>query len=129
MFCNSTITDLFLFVFTQLILHYQEILSQLDMTDFTKHNITFLKINNSGNAVFRIDNAVKIKNSHVLALLYLTSENGEACFNLTITNTHNCEPSIIENPYNILLTRVERAIKALDSDVEVRRTAIEFVNK
>ncbi|MCS9987067.1 hypothetical protein EFL68_09990 [Streptococcus thermophilus] len=23
MFCNSTITDLFLFVFTQLILHYQ----------------------------------------------------------------------------------------------------------
>ena len=24
MFCNSTITDLFLFVFTQLILHYQE---------------------------------------------------------------------------------------------------------
>ena len=26
MFCNSTITDLFLFVFTQLILHYQNIL-------------------------------------------------------------------------------------------------------
>ena len=25
MFCNSTITDLFLFVFTQLILHYQQI--------------------------------------------------------------------------------------------------------
>ena len=24
MFCNSTITDLFLFVFTQLILHYQK---------------------------------------------------------------------------------------------------------
>ena len=29
MFCNSTITDLFLFVFTQLILHYQIELSRI----------------------------------------------------------------------------------------------------
>ena len=30
MFCNSTITDLFLFVFTQLILHYQLDLDQFN---------------------------------------------------------------------------------------------------
>ena len=37
MFCNSTITDLFLFVFTQLILHYQVGVS--DVQYLSKSNI------------------------------------------------------------------------------------------
>ena len=37
MFCNSTITDLFLFVFTQLILHYQDFLTDENF----KHKIDF----------------------------------------------------------------------------------------
>ena len=37
MFCNSTITDLFLFVFTQLILHYRIILL-LDQKEYDVTN-------------------------------------------------------------------------------------------
>ena len=42
MFCNSTITDLFLFVFTQLILHYLDKLNESSVSDvqyLSKSNI------------------------------------------------------------------------------------------
>ncbi|QOH31590.1 hypothetical protein GFB63_02175 [Streptococcus thermophilus] len=39
MFCNSTITDLFLFVFTQLILHYR-----IPHLNLIFHNIIYIHI-------------------------------------------------------------------------------------
>ena len=45
MFCNSTITDLFLFVFTQLILHYQNFSADTSTLNlFFENNVNNFKL-------------------------------------------------------------------------------------
>ena len=47
MFCNSTITDLFLFVFTQLILHYLQYLSKSNIFKPSKLNTNQITMENN----------------------------------------------------------------------------------
>ena len=54
MFCNSTITDLFLFVFTQLILHYQKVW-RLTPQDWVKSLIVILLSDFSSINSFKVE--------------------------------------------------------------------------
>ena len=101
----------------------QEILSVLDVSSFKDNHIQLLNITDDGDAVFKITNTIK---GYVLALLASEIRNEEKAYVLVIINTYNCEKSIIENPYNILLTQVERAIKKLDSNATVERRVVQF---
>lgn len=101
----------------------QEILSVLDVSSFKDNHIQLLNITDDGDAVFKITNTIK---GYVLALLASEIRNEEKAYVLVITNTYNCDKSIIENPYNVLLTQVERAIKKLDSNATVERHVIQY---
>lgn len=101
----------------------QEILSVLDVSSFKDNHIQLLNITDDGDAVFKITNTIK---GYVLALLASEIRNEEKAYVLVITNTYNCDKSVIENPYNVLLTQVERAIKKLDSNATVERHVIQY---
>ena len=104
----------------------QEILSVLDTSSFKDNHIQLIKTTDDGDAVFKITNNIIVKESYVLALLASEIRNEEKAYVLVITNTYNCDKSIIENPYNVLLTQVERAIKKLDSNATVERRVIQY---
>ena len=104
----------------------QEILSVLDTSSFKDNHIQLIKTTDDGDAVFKITNNIIVKESYVLALLASEIRNEEKAYVLVITNTYNCDKSIIENPYNVLLTQVERAIKKLDSNATVERRVVQF---
>lgn len=104
----------------------QEILSVLDTSSFKDNHIQLIKTTDDGDAIFKITNNIIVKESYVLALLASEIRNDEKAYVLVITNTYNCDKSIIENPYNILLTQVERAIKKLDSNATVERRVIQY---
>lgn len=112
--------------FSSKISSVKEILSVLDMDNFKDNHIQLVKITDDGDAVFKITNNIIIKESYVLVLLASEIRNEEKAYVLVITNTYNCDKSIIENPYNILLTQVERAIKKLDSNATVERHVVQF---
>lgn len=101
----------------------QEILSVLDTSSFKDNHIQLIKTTDDGDAVFKITNTIK---GYVLALLASEIRNEEKAYVLVITNTYNCDKSVIENPYNVLLTQVERAIKKLDSNATVERRVVQF---
>lgn len=101
----------------------QEILSVLDVSCFKDNHIQLIKTTDDGDAVFKITNTIK---GYVLALLASEIRNEEKAYVLVITNTYNCDKSVIENPYNVLLTQVERAIKKLDSNATVERRVVQF---
>ena len=104
----------------------EEILHVLDMDNFKDNHIQLVKITDDGDAVFKITNNIIIKESYVLVLLESEIRNGEKAYVLSIINEHNCNKDIIENPYNILLTQVERAVRKLDSNAMVERHVIQF---
>lgn len=104
----------------------QEILSVLDTSSFKDNHIQLIKTTDDGDAIFKITNNIIVKESYVLALLASEIRNDEKAYVLVITNTYNCDKSIIENPYNVLLTQVERAIKKLDSNATVERRVIQY---
>ena len=104
----------------------QEILYVLDTSSFKDNHIQLIKTTDDGDAIFKITNNIIVKESYVLALLASEIRNDEKAYVLVITNTYNCDKSIIENPYNILLTQVERAIKKLDSNATVERRVIQY---
>ena len=104
----------------------QEILSVLDTSSLKDNHIQLIKTTDDGDAVFKITNNIIVKESYVLALLASEIRNEEKAYVLVITNTYNCDKSIIENPYNVLLTQVERAIKKLDSNATVERRVIQY---
>lgn len=104
----------------------QEILSVLDTSSFKDNHIQLIKTTDDGDAVFKITNNIIVRESYVLALLASEIRNEEKAYVLVITNTYNCDKSVIENPYNVLLTQVERAIKKLDSNATVERRVIQF---
>lgn len=104
----------------------QEILSVLDVSSFKDNHIQLIKTTDDGDAVFKITNNIIVRESYVLALLASEIRNEEKAYVLVITNTYNCDQSVIENPYNVLLTQVERAIKKLDSNATVERRVIQY---
>ena len=60
MFCNSTITDLFLFVFTQLILHYRKVKLVINFLIYLKQYYTlklsqYLSVNYDTKHRFKIN--------------------------------------------------------------------------
>ncbi|HEL2496381.1 hypothetical protein [Streptococcus suis] len=112
--------------FSSKISSVQEILSVLDTSSLKDNHIQLIKTTDDGDAVFKITNNIIVKESYVLALLASEIRNEEKVYVLVITNTYNCDKSIIENPYNVLLTQVERAIKKLDSNATVERRVIQY---
>lgn len=98
----------------------------MDTSSLKDNHIQLIKTTDDGDAVFKITNNIIVKESYVLALLASEIRNEEKAYVLVITNTYNCDKSIIENPYNVLLTQVERAIKKLDSNATVERRVIQY---
>lgn len=104
----------------------KEILSVLDMDSFKDNLIQLIKVSDDGDAIFKITNKNIVQESYALVLLESEIKNEEKVYVLSIIKTHNCDKSVIENPYNILLTQVERAVRKLDGDAMVERNVIQF---